>query len=228
MITLQERIESSAENGEGYWVDGNEPDTIVKRDCRIYGDGSPWWGPARISTLQVRNVRVLLERLTIGDLWLRGAYMTTVRDCLIVDGALIVDGEAGDPITEYPGNILFDGVHVRHGRVSMRSTNVTWLGGTIERTTSDIKIGLDGDTEGTTFVGTRFEHDERRRILVGGSAPVTFDSCHFALTDIVFLPGSHPACEVRANCTLWQSQVIDRRRVEPAPKPPAKKRFIFF
>jgi hypothetical protein len=228
MTTLQRRIDGSDLNGMGYLVDGDEGDIVVNRDCRIYGEGSPWWGPARLLGLEVRHVRVLLERLTIQDLWLRGAYMSTIRDCLIVDGPLYVKGGPSDPISESPGNILFDGVHVRHGYVNIRSSNITWIGGTIERTTSDILIGQSGDQEGTIFVGTRFEHDTRRKIVVGGSAPVVFDSCHFALTDIEFLPGSHPACEVKGNCTLVQSQVIDRRRVDPEPKPPAKKRFIFF
>jgi hypothetical protein len=219
MMTLTEQIESAPLNGLGFDADGDHGRVEVKRDARLYGSGSPWWGPSRIETLEVGFARVVLERLTVGSLWLRSAYLSSVRDVGILNGALRIWGSPSDPIEQSPGAITLDGVHVRGGSVDIRSSNIVWTGGSIERTTGGIRIGHPKDESASVFVGVRFEHDSLVRAIVDSGAPVTFIGCQFTMTDLVFTRNAHPECR-QIGCTFHSCREVDQR-----PKP---KRFGLF
>jgi hypothetical protein len=213
MTTLTERIEAAPLNGLGFDADGEHGHVIVRRDARLYGSGSPWWGPSRIETLEVGFARVVLERLTVRDLWLRSAYLSSVRDVLVVDGSLRIWGDRSDPIEESPGAITLDGVHVRGGSVEVRSSNVVWTGGSIERTTGGIRFGHPSDEAGMVFVGVRFEHDGKVQAIVDSGAPVTFLGCHFTLTDLVWTRNAHPESR-QVGCSFHTCREVNHR-----PKP---------
>jgi hypothetical protein len=213
-MTLTEQIADAPLNGLGFDADGDHGHVILRRDARLYGSGSPWWGPARIETLEVGFARVVLERLTVGSLWLRSAYLSSVRDVGVLQGALRIWGSPSDPIEQSPGAITLDGVHVRGGSVDIRSSNIVWTGGSIERTTGGIRIGHPRDEAGTVFVGTRFEHDTRVQIVVDAGAPVTFVGCHFTMTDILWTRNANSSSQA-IGCTFHSCREIDQR---PRPK----------
>jgi hypothetical protein len=163
-VTLEARIREAPANGLGFRVDGEEGPTVVRRDCRIYGEGSPWWGPARISALTVGEARVLLERLTVGDLVISEGYLSTVRD-VVVQGLLQI-GQQGRADHRSSSAVVLESVHVRGGGFALRACNAVWVGGSIERTTRPMWVGKPEDTHGFSFMGVRFEHDSRAKILV--------------------------------------------------------------
>lgn len=210
-MTLQDRLDSAEYHSLGHLVSGwdYEPVTVVTRDARIYGDGSPWWGPGRIEALTVEQCRVLLERLTINRLWLRSAYLSTVRDVLC-ESLLI--GEATERL-EWPSAITLSGVHVRGGSFKVAAANVCWTGGSVEYTTGTMEIGSGQDEGAIVFVGTRFEHGGRK-LTIRGPSPVTLVGCHFTGTDVEFAPDAHPDSKLDG-CSHTSSTVVDRR---PQPK----------
>jgi hypothetical protein len=210
MMSLQSRIDSAPANGLGFLVEAQEGLVSVNRDARIYGDGSPWWGPARIDELEIGFCRVLLERLTVRDLWIRAGYLSQLRDVLVIDGMLTVRGSPSDPIEQSPSAVNFSGVHVRGGGINMRTANHAWFGGSVERTTQGIRIGVPSDRQGMSFYGTRWEHDERVQIVVDSGAPVVFIANHFTLTDVLFTRNAHPDSAV-VGSSFHDSRVIDQR-----------------
>jgi hypothetical protein len=213
-MTLTEQIESAPLNGLGFNADGDHGRVTVNRDSRLSGSGSPWWGPARIETLEVGFARVVLERLTVGSLWLRSAYLSSVRDVGVLNGALRIWGSPSDPIEQSPGAITLDGVHVRGGSVDIRSSNIVWTGGSIERTTGGIRIGHPKDESASVFVGVRFEHDTRVQIVVDSGAPVTFIGCQFTMTNILWTRNANSSSQA-IGCTFHGCREIDQR---PRPK----------
>ena len=210
-MTLQDRIQTSAFNSDGFLVEGwgTEPSTVVSRECRIYGEGSPWWGPARIESLEVRQCRVTLERLFLGRLWLRNAYLSTVRDVVVSDGGLKI-GNPSDPPTTWPSAITLDGVSVQHGSLEIAAANICWHGGSVERTTGALEIGSGQDTGSIILTGVRFEHDVRRKLVLRGPSPVLLHGCHMTLTDVEITADAHPDTAVTA-CSQVLSEVVDLR-----------------
>jgi len=219
-MTLQDRIDADAFNGNGYLVSlwTPEPATIVRRDCRVYGDGSPWYGPARIDTLEVGQCRVVLERLSIGGLWLRNAYLSTVRDVLCGEGGLWIGAEATDGRDTWPSAITLSALHVRGGPLRIRAANVTWHGGSVERTTGDLEIGSGADVGSIILTGVRFEHDVRKRLVLRGPSPVILQGCHLTCTDVEIAPDAHPDTTV-VGCSRTLSDIIDRRPRKPWWRP---------
>ena len=215
-MTLQSRLDASAYNADGYLVSGwgTEPPTVVSRDARIYGDGSPWYGPARIDTLEVAQCRVVLERLTIGGLWLRSAYLSTVRDVLCQEGGLWIGADPSDGRDTWPSAITLSGVHVRGGPLRIRAANVAWHGGSVERTVGDLEIGSGSDVGAIIVSGVRFEHDVLRRLVLRGPSPVLVQGCHMTLTDVEIAPDAHPETAV-VGCSHVQCGVRDLRPRKP-------------
>lgn len=103
--TLQQRLDAEPLKSGGILWEGHDPSAVITREVRVYGDGAPWWGPARIDACEVGQCRVTLERLYCGGPWLRNCYLSTIRDVLCVEGGLRIGPDATDPPTMLPSAI---------------------------------------------------------------------------------------------------------------------------
>jgi hypothetical protein len=157
----------------------------------------------------VRQCRVTLERLFIGRLWLRNAYLSSVRDVVVSDGGFKIGNPSDDPTT-WPSAITLDYVSVQGGGMEIAAANICWHGGSVERTTGALEIGSGKDTGSVILTGVRFEHDVRRRLVLRGPSPVILQGCHFTLTDVEIAPDAHPDTAV-VGCSHVLSEVRDLR-----------------
>jgi len=207
-VNLAARIQAATANSLPFLVSTQEGDVTVERDCRIYGEGSPWWGPGRIDVLTVAQCRVVLERLTIGGLWLLQSYLSADRDVVVLEGGLRIGG-APEP-TRYPSAITLDGVYVQGGGLRIEAANVCWHGGSVERTTGPLEISSGKDIGSVILTGVRFEHDVRRKLGLRGPSPVILQGCHLTLTDVEIAADAHPDTAV-VGCSWVLCGVRDLR-----------------
>lgn len=211
-MTLQERINVAA-NGSGVFVIGDgsyEAQVVIPVDCRIYGDGSPWWGSARIEHVEVRQARVTLEALTVLGLWWRNGYLGTITNVLCQTGGLMITPDPSDTPSLWPSAVTMTGVHVRGGPLMIAAANISWHGGSVERTTGALEIGTGSDDGAVVVVGVRFEHDALRKLVIHGRSPITMIGCHFTLTDVEFASDAHKDSKL-IGCSRVGCRINDHR-----------------